>query len=322
MNGITVIICCYNSETRIIPTLQHLANQDFHLPFEIILVDNNCKDNTVSTAENFWQIHGYSVPLHIARETTPGLSHARTKGTQEASFDLLIFCDDDNWLAPNYLRRAYEIMTLNSNIGILGGRSEAVTETAPPAWFESESPNYAVGSQSHTSGDVKDRLFVWGAGMVLRKWPLVFLLENGISTQLTDRKGNQLSSGGDGEVCAWYRAMGFEIHYHPDLFFKHFISSDRLTKDYIERLYQGFNEASGLILSYKKLLFPELRPELRKRLSILKRSLISKLTGSQAPSTLEIEWALPIVFLSNKSARRKALKQYRRIKELVERRVS
>src|SRR6185437_11337360 len=99
--GISVIICCYNSATRITPTLQHLFNQKgiSLSSWEIIVVDNASTDNTCEKAIEIWESFGPGKPdFKVISEPTPGLSAARQKGINEALYDYVLFCDDDNWL--------------------------------------------------------------------------------------------------------------------------------------------------------------------------------------------------------------------------------
>jgi glycosyltransferase involved in cell wall biosynthesis len=55
-SGVSVIICCYNSEKRIEEVLHHLDKQKDtnHFLWEIILVDNASTDNTAEIARNTW----------------------------------------------------------------------------------------------------------------------------------------------------------------------------------------------------------------------------------------------------------------------------
>ncbi|NJN42415.1 MAG: glycosyltransferase [Flammeovirgaceae bacterium] len=54
--GVSVIICCYNSSSRIEKTLEHLFQQktNSRLHWEIILVDNASTDQTKATAIKRW----------------------------------------------------------------------------------------------------------------------------------------------------------------------------------------------------------------------------------------------------------------------------
>ena len=76
--GVSVVICCYNSEARIIPTLQHLAKQECptDLAWEVILVNNNSSDDTVAVAKKYWEADPNNVHLIVVNEERPGLSFA------------------------------------------------------------------------------------------------------------------------------------------------------------------------------------------------------------------------------------------------------
>jgi glycosyltransferase involved in cell wall biosynthesis len=253
---ISVIICCYNSENRIIPTLEHLSKQiRGPLHCEIILVDNNCTDNTVETAKAFWVDCGNPFELNVIEEFTSGISYARKKGAYSAKGEIIVFCDDDNWLEQNYLSCGYNIIYFNPEIGVLGGRGMPVFETEKPAWFSSFQSSYAVGFQSIYSGDVSSRGYVWGAGCFIRRQTMIQLYESGFESFCTGRKGGLLLSGDDSEICKWHLLIGKKLWYDESLVFKHFIENHRLQKEYLSRLIDGFNIAGEYLSLYDEVLF-------------------------------------------------------------------
>src|SRR5882757_8940798 len=104
--GVSVIICCYNSAVRLPQTLKHLAEQNVpeNLLPEIILVNNASTDDTVAVATETWNRFGpKNIEFKIVNEPEPGQMHARKKGAEEARYECIIFCDDDNWLDKNYV---------------------------------------------------------------------------------------------------------------------------------------------------------------------------------------------------------------------------
>ena len=55
MNGISIIICCYNSASRLEKTIQHIALQkQVSFSFEVVLVDNKSTDKTSSVAQELF----------------------------------------------------------------------------------------------------------------------------------------------------------------------------------------------------------------------------------------------------------------------------
>lgn len=243
---VSVIICCFNSATRIRETLEHLSNQTYDA-WELILVDNNCTDETVATSLAAWSELRSTIPLRIICEKETGLAMARRTGIQHSKGTLVLLCDDDNHLREDYIEIAAALFHERSDVGILGGQAVPKFECQMPIWFWNHAGNYAVGSPSLQSGDVSQRKYVFGAGMVLRRDVLQKLLDSGVKSVLLDRQGKQLSSGGDSEICRWFIAAGYKIWFEERLVFDHLIPKDRLTADYVIRLHIGM-QASGLVL--------------------------------------------------------------------------
>ena len=235
--GISVIICCYNSASRIQTTLKHLAVQDISGKFEceIIIVNNDSTDETEAVVNQVWCECGNPYPLKIVFEKTPGLAFARKCGVKEAKYSYGVFCDDDNWLATNYLSRVFEILATNDNVGIVGGCSTPVLNNEAPPWFYTNCSRYAVGIQANQTGDITHRGYIWGAGMGFRTWLLKEIFELGLNPLVTDRKKDILTSGGDAEISAWFIFAGYRLWYDQALVFQHYIPKSRLTSSYYEK---------------------------------------------------------------------------------------
>jgi glycosyltransferase involved in cell wall biosynthesis len=246
--GVSVIICCYNSSTRLSKTLSHLADQQISksLNSELIIVDNNSTDNTGAEASRIWKNLNPELEFKIVEEKIPGLAAARERGVKESKYKYVIFCDDDNWLAPNYVSLAYSLLVENQNFGAVGGQSEAVFEDGfqKPDWFDENEKLYAVGRQATQSMDITEsKYYTWGAGMAFRKDLYFKVVNKNFPSLLTDRKGAELTSGGDVEMCLRFILAGYRIYYDERLKFKHFVPTNRVNKDYIERMTAG-NEKS------------------------------------------------------------------------------
>ena len=239
--GISVFVCCYNSAARLPETLSYLSQQVVarDLLWEVVVVNNNSTDDTVAVAKHTWESLALRVPLHIIDEPTPGLSFAREAGIAQAKFDLVLFCDDDNWLEAHYLQTAFDLMERYPQIGCVGGYSEEVSDVALPWWFAHFRKAYACGAQYDKDGWLETRNLVWGAGMVARKSLFEQMQAVQFKSFLNDRKGSSLSSGGDSEICIVALMLGYRIYYTSQLRLKHFMSAGRLQWSYLVRLYRG-----------------------------------------------------------------------------------
>lgn len=88
---ISVVIPAYNEEKLIGSCLEAFLHQTTTKPFEIILVDNNSLDKTVTIAQSY----GKRLPLRIFREKRKGRGTARATGFQHANGDIILSTDAD-----------------------------------------------------------------------------------------------------------------------------------------------------------------------------------------------------------------------------------
>jgi glycosyltransferase involved in cell wall biosynthesis len=247
---VSVILCCYNSATRIESTLKALAAQKADFPWELILVDNRSTDNTADLSRQIWSSYQSAIELMIVQENTPGLSAARKKGIETAAGELLLFCDDDNQLATDYIQQAAGIMDEDPEIGALCGFNQLVSAIPLPEIVEKNKVAYACGHEGMESSYLDERTVPWGAGLVVRSDFMKQLLSHNFESLLSDRSGKELSSGGDTEYCYIIRLSGFKWKYDTRLFLKHSIPEERLNHEYLKRLYKGFGEANVVIDCY------------------------------------------------------------------------
>lgn len=247
-DGISVIICCYNSASKIEPTLEHLFQQNVStgLKWEIILVDNNCKDDTVEKANSFRDKFQQPIDFRIVHEATPGLMHARKTGIASSKYEFLLFVDDDNWVDPYYLCNCYELMSQFPDTAVFGGLGKAASDSVP-WWFSEHQQSYATGPQSTNDGVVPT---VYGAGMCVRYSAWAKLQNSGHKSILLGRTGSKLSSGEDNEMCYALRILGYEIRYSSTLTFMHDLPLDRLDWTHLRQLYFGFGEAKARLDAY------------------------------------------------------------------------
>lgn len=256
-SGVSVIVCCYNSQELLPETIKHLALQEVpdSIKWEVIIINNASSDDTTGTSYHEWDKYNSKASFNVVDQPIPGLSNARKKGIETAQYEYLIFCDDDNWFQKNYISNAFEIMQSNKKIGALGGVGSPVYQTEPPEWFDKDKMQImlALGEQGDSNGDISEsKGYVYGAGMVLRCTALNHIKKAGFEPKLMGRFKNQLSSGEDDEICYALRMAGYSVWFDNSLEFKHFIPTGRLKWEYFLKLNE-MNSKSGIyLLPYKE----------------------------------------------------------------------
>lgn len=244
--GVSVVVCCHNSSERLVPTLSHLALQDVspEIGWEVVIVDNASFDNTRQVAEANWLCKS-GAKLRVVHEPRLGLGNARERGVQEARYSIVSLVDDDNWVCTHWVQRVWEIMAGHPGVGACGGPALAAFSYTPPPWFESQKHQYAIGVQADSRGEITwTRGWLWGAGLSIRKLAWQQLRDAGFRPLLIDRHGEDLSTGGDVELCLALRLAGWKLWYEPSLILEHYLPTHRLTWHYLRRLVRANGRAS------------------------------------------------------------------------------
>ena len=253
--GLSLVVCCHNSSAVIEPTIEALANQEVPagLPMELVLVDNNCRDDTVEKVRRCFA--GAPGELRILRESQPGLIHARRTGVREARYDLLFWVDDDNILAPGWLRRACEVFAEQPRVGAVGGVNKARIDGPVPEWFPRFEAVYACGTQAEQSGAVtRTRKMLFGAGLAFRTQIMRDILGGDQPLYLVGRTGKKLLRGDDSEICMRAVLMGWELWYDEGLHLEHCLLPHRVTWDYVCKARQGGAAAFMILQMYIQLI--------------------------------------------------------------------
>jgi glycosyltransferase involved in cell wall biosynthesis len=249
--GVSIVICCYNSESTIGRVLDRLAVQKGidGLEWEVVVVDNASTDRTVETARAAWT-RG-EIPFRVVYERKPGLSNARRKGLAEAVHEVVVFVDDDNLLDEGYISLAHQIMTGYPDVGLAGGLGIPLASVELPRWFKANEAAYAVGPQGGEAGYLPDnRIYLHGAGIVMRKSVWELLISSGFVFMLSGRKGQSLTSGEDTELSCVFRLTGYRLWYDPGLRFEHMIPENRLRWNYLIRLAREFGKSAVVLDIY------------------------------------------------------------------------
>ncbi len=247
--GVSFVVCCYNSAKTIVGCLTALKHQSTEtIRYEVILVDNNCSDDTIQLARSVWDKD--DVQLIIVREPKPGLMHARRKGASYAKFSITSFIDDDNYPNPGWVQQVCRLMESMPEVGVIGGQAFPLLNEPVPPWFKRYQKDYACGKQQATSGFVLTQHHVWGAGLTIRTELLTKILFNSPELILTGRVGKTLTSGEDSEICHRAKLLKWKLWYEDDLTFEHDLRHKEITWSKFLELQNAFGHCSIVLFLY------------------------------------------------------------------------
>jgi glycosyltransferase involved in cell wall biosynthesis len=225
-----------------------------YLIWEIVLVDNASTDMSKELAEHYWQSLGAPAPMITFDEPNAGTANARRAGVFAARYNTILFCDDDNWLSPDYLAIGWDFLKNDERVGLVGGQAEAVNEEPLPDWFDSVSPYYAASAPAPESRSF-DWEGLWSAGLFGRT-EILHKVFNPVAPFLNKgRVGSNTGCGEDAEMCLRTSILGYGCYYLDKLKFQHYIQTSRLTKEYAESLLSSIIDSSQAKAIYQRILF-------------------------------------------------------------------
>lgn len=224
---LSIIVCTYNRRALLERCLTSLTTQNniAKSQFEIIVVNNNSRDDTAATVE---RLALDNLNLRQILETQQGLSYARNRGAFEARGRYLIYLDDDATVAENYLKNILHILKTFKPI-ILGGPVYPYYLTTKPAWFKD---SYEIRKWAEQSG-FSTTCRISGGNFIIEKQALLDL--GGFDVQL-GMKGSQIGLGEEALVLDTYRARTPEteqrVYYALECSIQHYVSPEKMTLRY------------------------------------------------------------------------------------------
>ena len=246
----SVVIATYNRADELVKTLDSLRTLQVADPWEVLIVDNNSKDNTkevvLKAAENF------PVPLHYLHESQQGRSAALNTGIKAAQGEIIATTDDDVRVEPDWLTNAERALQ-ELGADYLGGKALPIWSGKRPAWIpEGRSIHWAVIALLDYGPKPLplDDYVAIGVNMVFRReaFDRAGLWDNTIGRKAGTLLGQEVR-----EWCSRARAANLKGFYSPDLVIHHVIPADRLTKKYFRKWFYWHGISRAILYKTKGL---------------------------------------------------------------------
>ena len=247
---IDVFICTYNPNYEYLRRtvdsilLQDLNNNDWSLT----IIDNN-STQPVAYIDFIKQLK-----VNVVIEKKQGLTAARACAERISKGELLVFVDDDNILAKNYLSQVQQIFN-DDNIGIVSGNIVPEYQKKPEKWFFKFENMLAIRKLEVHDRFIKstsiqyNENFPIGAGMAIRKSILSAYYNDHITSDnyIDGRKGDELMSSEDLDLDYFALSQNYTIGLFGGMKLTHIIPAGRLTKEYLAKLAVGNIKSTYLV---------------------------------------------------------------------------
>ncbi|MEQ1592428.1 MAG: glycosyltransferase [Thiobacillaceae bacterium] len=237
MSKLTFAFCTYNRADRLEKLVAAMRAQTCPIPFEILAINNNSSDSTVSILTHLAQLPGPT--LRWVTEPVQGIVAARNRGIAESlSSDIMVFIDDDETPLPGILGAAVHAI-LNENAECAGGQvAMDFSMHARPAWLGDDLLGF-LAAVDHGSNAfwIKDASTpIWTANIAYD----MRLFRDDSSLRFDKRYDRQGSVIGGGEDAMMFRTLldrKARIRYCPAMRVLHAVEPWRLKRSYFLKLH-------------------------------------------------------------------------------------
>jgi len=227
---ITIIFSTFNGEKTLPLMLKAFLNiTPPNDGWEIIAVNNNSTDNTLSILKKYQQL----LPIKILFEEKKGKNHALNNAIKQVQGDIIVFTDDDVIPQANWLVKIREIADKQPSFSIFGGKIEPHWITPPKQWnieWIHMGIVYAVTSDSNKSGKIGAG-YIWGPNMAIRReiFNKGFLFNTAIGPDGT----NNYAMGSETSFTFMLEKEGYQCWFEPSCIVKHIIKESQMSSQWV-----------------------------------------------------------------------------------------
>jgi glucosyl-dolichyl phosphate glucuronosyltransferase len=230
----SIVIATHNRASDLRDTLASLASLTTPDSWEVIVVDNNCTDETpLVVRENATT---FPVPLRYASESVPGRCAALNTGIAMAQGDIIVTTDDDVRVPADWLDRAgAELDRLQCDY--IGGKVLPIWGGPRPSWLRDRPGRHwaVIALLDYGPEPIEfEQKMPLGVNMAFRRE--VFATVGEWDPRI-GRKAGTLLGQEVREWCVRARARGVRGFYTPALELRHIIPANRLNKQYFRRFF-------------------------------------------------------------------------------------
>jgi glycosyltransferase involved in cell wall biosynthesis len=224
---LSIIICTYNRSELLGNCLESLVNQTAdHALFEIVIINNNSTDNTVTIVNQFSENNN----IRLLQEKKQGLGHARNRGWQEARGSYVAYIDDDARAHKDWISEMYQFTLRHPEIQAFGGPYFPFSIVEIPDWMPLGFGRNYLGDEERPINEKRE--WISGSNMIFTK----SLLEKmgGFRTDIGMR-GSKISYGEETFLFRKIINTDEQIFYVPTMQVDHLIAEYKMQVGWLLR---------------------------------------------------------------------------------------
>lgn len=218
LNSLSLVVCTYNRASLLETALKSvLSSKDDFQNFELVVVNNNSTDQTISVAERVLKHAAF--PYRIVTEMRSGIGAARNRGFIESHLSWIGYIDDDAMLSFDWIATAKNIIrNADTDLAMFGGPYYSYYSEPKPFWFPETYGSWVVGAAEKKLNSGQD--YLCGTNIVIRR---SLLLETGGFPEQYGHANGKRNFGEETALQIKLRKNNKKIIYYEKLKVKHLV---------------------------------------------------------------------------------------------------
>ena len=235
---LSLVICTFNRADFIGEALRSLANQSLSPDdFEIIIINNNCTDDTEQICLSFIAKHP-SLDVIYVIEKNQGLSFARNRGIEESKYEIITYIDDDAYASPSFLSIITDFFKENPKTVGVGGKVIPRYEIAEPKWMNSYLDGF-VAKLDMGHKQMRFSKFQYPVGCNMTYTKSILKKVGGFNNKLKWRADDKY-------IGIKVREVSDEVYYLPNLVVEHTIDAYRTSDENFKKFCLKFGNEEAI----------------------------------------------------------------------------
>jgi glycosyltransferase involved in cell wall biosynthesis len=247
---VTVCVCTHNPRRDVLRScFEAIAAQRDAAGLSVLVVDN--RSQPPLDVDDVAPLTAAGLPVRIVREERLGNVHARARAIADSDSPWILFVDDDNELAPDYVARGLATIAANPALGCFGGRLSLPAGTVVPRWLQPLLSFIAIRDYGDTPDvrcEMRDGPWIPATAGAFVRRPVAERYRARVASDPVvaslGRKGRRgLGSCEDTLMMFGGCDLGYYSGYEPTLRLIHHLDPRRFTFGYMVRLMYGYGRS-------------------------------------------------------------------------------
>lgn len=277
-NLISVVVPVYNTEKYLSDCVESILGQTY-AAWELILVDDGSTDDSGAICDTYGK---KDERVYVIHQENAGVTRARAAGLRQAQGQYVYFVDADDWLEPEALQIAADIIETHHpkliSLGRLresGGESRYLPEPAEPGFYGREEVKIAIWPAALMDVHMNNMYYSMGK-----------VAERALLSACLEKVDAHLRLGEDAVLSVWLYALTDSVYVCGEACYHYRVTEHSASNGFRVELFDQVGDTVEYFENRKDIPIPGLKEQLHRYVVMVSSTYL--LMAAQARASKEL----------------------------------